>query len=133
MLASTWRHWRGFSIFWSGDDPGSLGCSGVYRGRSYRYALRHELVGPADPASAAARPHAGDLYVFRGKSGKLIKIFWYDWLGASLYAKRLEKGRFVWPLTKEGVVVITPGQLGYLLEGIDWRHPQHTWRPEVPR
>ena len=40
-------------------------------------------------------PHGGDLYVFRGKSGKLIKIFWYDGLGASLYAKRLEKGRFV--------------------------------------
>jgi len=38
--------------------------------------------------------HAGDLYVFRGKSGQLIKIFWYDGLGASLYAKRLEKGRF---------------------------------------
>jgi transposase len=76
-------------------------------------------------------PYAGDLYVFRGKSGKLIKIFWYDGLGASLYAKRLEKGRFVWPLTKEGVVVITPGQLGYLLEGIDWRLPQHTWRPQA--
>ena len=76
-------------------------------------------------------PHVGDLYVFRGKSGKLIKIFWYDGLGASLYAKRLEKGRFVWPSTTEGVVTITPGQLGYLLEGIDWRHPQHTWRPEV--
>ncbi len=26
-------------------------------------------------------PYAGDLYVFRGKSGKLIKIFWYDGLG----------------------------------------------------
>lgn len=76
-------------------------------------------------------PHAGDLYVFRGKSGKLIKIFWYDGLGASLYAKRLERGRFVWPSTKDGVVTITPGQLGYLLEGIDWRHPQHTWRPEL--
>ena len=76
-------------------------------------------------------PHAGDLYVFRGKSGKLIKIFWYDGLGASLYAKRLEKGRFIWPATHDGVVVITPGQLGYLLEGIDWRHPQHTWRPEI--
>jgi transposase len=25
-------------------------------------------------------PHAGDLYVFRGKNGKLIKIFWYDGL-----------------------------------------------------
>jgi hypothetical protein len=55
IVASTWRHWRGFSIFWSGDDPGSLGCSGVDLGRSYRYALRHELVGPAHPASAAAR------------------------------------------------------------------------------
>jgi transposase len=76
-------------------------------------------------------PHAGDLYVFRGKSGKLIKIFWHDGLGASLYAKRLENGRFVWPSTKNGLVVITPGQLGYLLEGIDWRHPQHTWRPEA--
>jgi transposase len=76
-------------------------------------------------------PHAGDLYVFRGKSGKLIKIFWYDGLGASLYAKRLERGRFVWPTTMDGVVTITPGQLGYLLEGIDWRHPQQTWRPGV--
>lgn len=28
-------------------------------------------------------PHAGDLYVFRGKSGKLIRIFWHDGLGAS--------------------------------------------------
>jgi hypothetical protein len=34
-------------------------------------------------------PHAGDLYVFRGKSGKLIKILWHDGLGMSLYAKRL--------------------------------------------
>jgi transposase len=27
-------------------------------------------------------------------------------------------------------VTITPAQLGYLLEGIDWRHPQRSWRPE---
>jgi transposase len=74
-------------------------------------------------------PHAGDLYVFRGKSGKLIKVFWCDGLGASLYAKRLEKGALSGG--DQGVVVITAGQLGYLLEGIDWRHPQHTWRPEV--
>ena len=42
-------------------------------------------------------PHGGDLYVFRGKSGKLIKILWHDGLGMSLYAKRLERGRFLWP------------------------------------
>lgn len=74
-------------------------------------------------------PHAGDLYVFRGKSGKLIKIFWHDGLGAALYAKRLERGRFIWPLAKDGAVAITPAQLGYLLEGIDWRNPVQSWRP----
>ena len=42
-------------------------------------------------------PHAGDLYVFRGARGDLIKILWHDGLGMSLYAKRLEKGRFIWP------------------------------------
>src|SRR5689334_7556380 len=52
------------------------------------------------------------------RSGKLLKIFWHDGIGASLYAKRLERGRFVWPTTSGEVVVITPGQLGYLLEGI---------------
>jgi transposase len=30
-----------------------------------------------------------------------------------------------------GVVAITVAQLGYMLEGIDWRHPQRTWRPEM--
>jgi transposase len=40
---------------------------------------------------------------------------WHDGLGLSLYAKRLEKGRFLWP----SPVAITPAQLGYLLEGID--------------
>ena len=76
-------------------------------------------------------PHAGDLYVFRGKRGDLIKVLWHDGLGMSLYAKRLERGRFLWPSPADGVVAITPAQLGYLLEGIDWRHPQRTWRPEM--
>ena len=42
-------------------------------------------------------PHAGDLYVFRGRRGDLIKVLWHDGLGLSLYAKRLERGRFIWP------------------------------------
>ena len=57
-------------------------------------------------------PHGGDLYVFRGKNGKLIKILWHDGLGMSLYAKRLERGRFVWPQASDGAVTITPAQLG---------------------
>ena len=49
-------------------------------------------------------PHAGDLYVFRGRRGDLIKILWHDGLGLSLYAKRLERGRFIWPSPFAGVV-----------------------------
>ena len=47
-------------------------------------------------------PHAGDLYVFRGRRGDLIKILWHDGVGISLYAKRLERGRFQWPVTSGG-------------------------------
>jgi transposase len=74
-------------------------------------------------------PHAGDLYVFRGRRGNLIKIVWHDGIGMSLYAKRLEQGRFLWPSPTDGVVGISAAQLGYMLEGIDWRNPRHTLRP----
>lgn len=76
-------------------------------------------------------PFAGDLFVFRGRRGDMIKILWHDGLGVSLYAKRLERGRFVWPATSGEVVAISAAQLAYMLDGIDWRNPVHTFRPEV--
>ena len=75
-------------------------------------------------------PFAGDVFVFRGGAGSLIKALWHDGIGLSLYAKRLERGRFIWPATMNGVVALTAAQMGYLLEAIDWRNPQHTWRPQ---
>jgi transposase len=75
-------------------------------------------------------PHAGDLYVFRGRRGDLLKILWHDGLKMSLYAKRLERGKFIWPAPVDGAVAITAAQLSYMLEGIDWRNPRQTWRPE---
>ena len=76
-------------------------------------------------------PHAGDLYVFRGKRGDLLKILWHDGLGMSLYAKRLERGKFIWPSPVDGALAISAAQLSYMLEGIDWRNPQRNWRPEL--
>ena len=76
-------------------------------------------------------PHAGDLYVFRGRAGGLIKILWHDGVGMSLYVKRLDHGRFLWPTPADGAVAVSAAQLGYLLEGIDWRNPRHTWRPSA--
>jgi transposase len=74
-------------------------------------------------------PHCGHLFVFRGRRGGLIKCLWHDGQGMCLFAKRLERGRFLWPSTADGTVTISTAQLGYLLEGIDWRMPQKTWRP----
>jgi transposase len=74
-------------------------------------------------------PHSGHLFVFRGRRGDLIKVLWHDGQGMCLFAKRLEQGKFLWPSTVGGAVAITPAQLGYLLEGIDWRAPRRTWVP----
>ena len=76
-------------------------------------------------------PNGGQLFVFRGKRGDLIKLIWHDGQGMCLFAKRLERGRFIWPTTNGEAVTITAAQLGYLLEGIDWRAPQRTYRPEI--
>ena len=61
-------------------------------------------------------PHNGHLFVFRGRRGGLIKVLWHDGQGMCLFAKRLERGRFIWPSTApqdsaERTVTITPAQL----------------------
>ena len=77
-----------------------------------------------------ADPFSGHLFVFRGRRGDLIKLLWWDGDGLCLLAKRLERGRFIWPQVAEGAIHLTAAQLAMLLEGIDWRHPARTWRPE---
>ena len=62
-------------------------------------------------------PHAGDLYVFRGRRGDRVKLIWHDGQGACLFTKRLERGRFLWPSMADGVVTISAAQLSYLLGG----------------
>ena len=65
-------------------------------------------------------PHNGHLFVFRGRRGGLIKVLWHDGQGMRLYAKRLERGHFVWPSTSprseaDRTVTITPAPK--LMEG----------------
>ena len=64
-------------------------------------------------------PFSGHLFVFRGKRGDLLKCLFWDTQGLVLYAKRLERGRFIWPQARDGAVSLTPAQLSMLLEGID--------------
>lgn len=77
----------------------------------------------------AANPFCGHVFVFRGKRGDILKILWFDGQGLMLLAKRLERGRFVWPQATAGSVSLTPAQLSMLLEGIDWRMPLRTHEP----
>jgi len=76
-------------------------------------------------------PYSGALFIFRGKRGDLVKSLLWDGQGLVLYAKRLERGRFVWPAAKDGTLSLTPAQLAMLTEGIDWRMPAWTARPEA--
>jgi transposase len=71
-------------------------------------------------------PLSGHVFVFRGRRGDLIKVLWFDGDGLCLLAKRLERGRFVWPKADSGTVSLTRAQLSMLCEGIDWRRPQRT-------
>jgi transposase len=66
-------------------------------------------------------PFSGHLFLFRSRGGDRVKALWWDGSGLCLFAKRLERGRFVWPRVKEGAVTLTPAQLAMLIEGLDWR------------
>ena len=80
-------------------------------------------------SALAQEPFSGHVFVFRGRRGDIIKLLWWDGQGLCLFAKRLEKGRFIWPQAESGSVSLSPAQLSMLLEGIDWRMPVRTWQP----
>jgi transposase len=74
-------------------------------------------------------PFAGHLFVFRGKRGDRLKILAWDGQGFCLFAKRLERGRFVWPSPATAQVRLSAAELAMLLEGIDWRAVRRTDPP----
>lgn len=76
-------------------------------------------------------PFSGHVFVFRGRRGDLIKVLWWDGDGLCLFAKRLERGRFIWPQAEQGSVSLSRAQLSMLLEGIDWRRPIRTIAPSL--
>src|SRR5271166_5204700 len=73
-----------------------------------------------------ADPLCGHVFVFRGRRGDLIKVLWFDGDGLCLFAKRLDRGRFIWPKAENGTVSLTRAELSMLLEGIDWRRVERT-------
>lgn len=81
-------------------------------------------------SALAENPFSGHVFIFRGRRGDLVKLLWWSGDGLCLFAKRLERGRFVWPQAAEGAIHLSAAQLSMLLEGIDWRRPERTWQPQ---
>jgi transposase len=95
--------------------------------------LRRGFVGLSGVVQTALQenPFSGQVFIFRGRRGDLIKVLWFDNDGLCLFAKRLERGRFIWPQATSGTVSLTAAQLSMLLEGIDWRRPVRTQTPQL--
>jgi len=100
-----------------------------------RKGVRVSLEGTVDPAQVQTvleqQPLSGHVFVFRGRRGDIVKVLWFDGDGLCLLAKRLERGRFIWPQAMSGSVFLSRAQLSMLLEGIDWRAPIRTAQPQL--
>ena len=101
----------------------AAGVTDMRKGMSGLAALVQTVLGE--------QPFSGDVFVFRGRRGDLVKLLWWSGDGMNLYLKRLERGRFVWPQADSGSVHLTAAQLSMLLEGIDWRRPTRTAPPTL--
>ena len=76
-----------------------------------------------------ADPFSGHVFIFRGKRGHYLKGLYWDDSGMCLFAKRLERSKFVWAALVDGTMTLTPAQLALLIEAMDWRR---TIAPPVP-
>ena len=62
-------------------------------------------------------PHSGSLFVFVNRRGNYTKILAFDRTGFTLFAKKLERGRFLFPsdaVSQE----LTEKSLRFILDGI---------------
>jgi transposase len=77
--------------------------------RLYGYVVEH-LMG--DPLS-------GNLFLFTNRRRNRIKILWFDGSGLWVCAKRLERGRFTWPVSDHGQVSLRGEEFSALIHGLE--------------
>jgi transposase len=62
-------------------------------------------------------PYSGSLFLFRNRRGNYLKILAWDRTGFVLYAKKLERGRFILPST-DAKQELSEQSLRFILDGI---------------
>jgi len=82
-------------------------------------------------------PLSGHLFLFCNKPRNRLKVMYWDGNGLWVCAKRLERGRFSWPVEGKtagtgAVVTISQEDLAMLVGGIEMTRTQHKqwWRRE---
>jgi transposase len=65
-------------------------------------------------------PFSGALFLFCGKTRRILKAVYWDRNGFCLWQKRLERDRYPWPDTKEAVRELNSGEIAMLLDGVDF-------------
>ena len=106
------------------------------RVRVYLYGQAVDMRKSFDGLYAVARaafaqdPTGGDRYVFVSRSGRQIKVLYFDRSGWCVWAKRLEAGRFIADWSKTSTVEIDCTLLKLLLEGIEPRRYLKRYRHE---
>jgi transposase len=97
------------------------------RVRVYLYGQAVDMRKSFDGLYAVARaafpqdPTGGDLYVFVNRSGRQIKVLYFDRSGWCVWAKRLEAGQFIGDWSRARTREIDCTGLKMLLEGIEPR------------
>lgn len=64
-------------------------------------------------------PLSGAVFIFINRKHNQIKLLSWDGDGFCMYYKRLEKGTYEWPATKQNEhIQLSAKQLGWLLQGV---------------
>ena len=71
-------------------------------GGRHRHAQGFDSLAAQAQGVLGQDPFSGHVFCFRGRRGDLVKLLWWDGDGLCLFAKRLERGRFVWPRADQG-------------------------------
>jgi transposase len=72
--------------------------------------------------SLKQEPSSGDVFIFIGKAGNQIRLLQWDKDGFALYIKRLERGTFERPVSKD--LQISSKDLMLILQGIQLKSVQ---------
>ena len=63
-------------------------------------------------------PLSGHLFVFTNRRRNRLKVLYWDGSGLWVCAKRLEKGRFTWPVSDQGRVSLRGEEFSALIHGL---------------